>query len=120
MKPVPIYDATAPISCTLGEHEVADRVELVERLRISHTARERTEHGLVLTFPNRPDIDDDVRRFAAEEKRCCAFWGFDVTTHADMVVLRWDGPPDAADIIDRFDAYFARDADLDVALRGML
>ena len=120
MKPIPIYDATAPIACTIADDEIAGRIALVERLRTSHTARQRTEHGLLLTFPNRADVDADVRRFIVEEKRCCAFWGFDVTTDADSLQLRWDAPPAANDIIDRLDAYFDGDGDLDTALAGLL
>jgi len=54
-------------------------------VRETHIGRRRTEHGMELTFPNRADVEIDVRRFAVEEKRCCAFWGFDVTSDADTV-----------------------------------
>ena len=36
-------------------------------------------HGLLLHFPKSPDIDADLRGFTVDEKRCCTFWGFDVT-----------------------------------------
>lgn len=120
MKPIPIYDATAPIACRIGEAEIAGRVELLQRLREHHIDSRRTEHGMELTFPNRTDIDVDVRIFAVEEKRCCAFWGFDVTSDADTVTLRWDGPPDAAELVDRLHAYFGGDGDLDTALAALL
>lgn len=54
MKRIPIYDATVPIACTIGEIEIAGRVELLERLRASHTARRRTEHVLLFDLPQRP------------------------------------------------------------------
>lgn len=120
MKSIPIHDATAPIACTIGEEEIAGRVELLERLRESHVELRRTEHGMELTFPKDPHVDTDIRRFAVEEKRCCAFWGFEVTSGADTIVLGWDGPPEAVGIIERLAAYFDGDGDLDTALAALL
>ena len=96
------------------------RVALIGRLRSAHTSLRRTDDGLELEFPNRPDVDVDVRRFAIEEKRCCAFWGFAVHTGADAVVLQWDGPPSVSTILDQLAAYFAGDGDLDVRIAGLL
>jgi hypothetical protein len=33
---VPIYDATAPIACTITDAEIPERVALVERIRARH------------------------------------------------------------------------------------
>lgn len=100
MKIIPLYDATAPIACTAGGEEIATRIEQIERLRADLTRFERTEHGLLLHFPNRPDVDAHVRQFALDEKRCCAFWGFGVTTTGDELALRWDGPPGVNEFVD--------------------
>jgi hypothetical protein len=105
LNPMPIYDATAPITCTIGTDEVAGRVELLERLRTNLRWLERTEHGLVLHFDKRPAVEADLRRFAADEKRCCQFWGFAVEQTASEVTLRWDAPPAARDLLARIEAY---------------
>jgi hypothetical protein len=107
MRPIPIYDATAPIACTIGADEVADRRALVERLRDGLRGVERTADGLLLRFPAEAAIEADVRRFAADEKRCCGFWGFAVGTDDGEVTLRWDGPPATAGMLDGLHAYFA-------------
>ena len=75
---LPIYDATAPIVCTIDEGEVQERIELFERLRTEHVQLDRTPHGVLLHFPARADVEADLRRFAEAEKRCCTFWGFEI------------------------------------------
>ena len=73
MKRIPIYDVTAPVACTAGREEIGVRIEQIDRMR-SHLDRlERTSHGLLLYFPNRPDIDSELRQFVVDEKRCCRF-----------------------------------------------
>ena len=108
MRLIPIYDATEPIACTLSAGEKPERIALIERLRANLTALDRTEHGMLLRFPNRTDIEADLRRFAVDEKRCCQFWGFDVIT-GDELTLRWDGPPASGELIDRLAAFLTGD-----------
>jgi hypothetical protein len=60
-----------------------------------------------------------VRRFAVDETRCCQFWGFEIGTTPDQITLRWDGPPDVADFLDRLHAYFLGDEPL-TAVTGLL
>lgn len=96
----PLYDPTAPIACTIEAHEIPGHLELIERLRAHLASIERTEHGVRLTFAGAKATD--IHRFAAEEKRCCAFWGFEVGDGT----LRWDGPPQLADHMDRLIDYF--------------
>jgi hypothetical protein len=116
---IPIYDATAPIACTASREEIPVRIDQVEHMRGHLTRLERTEHGLLLHFPNRPDIDADVRTFAVQEKGCCAFWGFAVSTTGDALTLRWDGPPSVRDFFDRLVAFFDSDQPL-TAFDGLL
>ena len=108
MKLIPIYDETAPIACTITTEEIPGRVELVERMRHNLSCLERTDHGLLLHFPVRDDIEADLRRFAVDEKRCCEFWGFDVARGEDLT-FRWDAPPTAAELVDRLEAFFLSD-----------
>jgi hypothetical protein len=108
MKLIPLYDDTAPVACTITSDEIPGRVEIIERMRTNLERLERTEHGLLLHFPVRADIEADLRRFAVDEKRCCEFWGFDIATSGGLA-LRWDGPPTAAEILDRLQAFFNGD-----------
>src|SRR5262245_59191234 len=98
MKVIPIYDDTKPISCTIGQDEIPARIELVERMRMSVRAIERTAHGMLLHFPSRDDIEADLEQFAVDEKRCCEFWGFAIHRRADELTFRWDAPPAAVDL----------------------
>lgn len=119
MKTIPIYDATAPIACTATSDEIPVRIEQIERMRNDLTRFERTEHGLLLHFPNRPDVDAHVRAFTVDEKRCCTFWGFDVTNTGDEFTLRWDGPPDVNDFFERLVAWLNSEEPL-TAKSGLL
>ncbi len=110
--PEPLYDEAVPIACTIGRGEIPDRIELIERLRTNIRRLERTEHGLVLHFPNRDDVAADVRRFAVDEKQCCQFWGFAVEPTGDDLTLRWDAPPAASGLLTRIEAYLSGDEPL--------
>lgn len=105
MKSIPLYDATAPIVCTADSNELPERIAQIEQLRGQLERVERTEHGLVLHFPNTAELEGDVRRFATDEKHCCRFWGFEILTTGDALALRWDGPPDVAAFLDRLYAF---------------
>ncbi len=112
MKPIPIYDATAPVACTASGNEIQDRIEQIERMRSDLTRLERTEHGLLLHFPDRRGIEAHLRTFTVDEKGCCAFWGFAITTSDDELTLQWDGPPDVAEFFQRLAAWFEGDEPL--------
>ena len=119
MTAIPIYDATAPIACTATSDELDARIAQIERMRTDHTRLERTDDGLLLQFPNQPDIDAHVRAFTIDEKRCCTFWGFEVTTTTDELTLRWEGPPEVNDLFDKLVAWFDSDQPL-TAESGLL
>ena len=119
MNPIAIYDATAPIACSIGTDEIPERIELVERLRTNVRDVERTSDGLLLRFAATAANENDVRRLANDEKRCCPFWGFAVDTEDDELTLRWDGPPAAVEIVDRLYDYLTGTATMD-ALTGLL
>ena len=119
MRPIPIYDATAAIACTIDSGEILGRIELVERMRANLQRLDHTDHGIVLHFPRRPDIEAEVRRFAIEEKRCCEFWGFAVETTDDQLALRWDAPPGARDLLSAIAAHLEGVEPI-TAIRGLL
>jgi hypothetical protein len=119
MRSVPIHDASVPIACTAGAEELVHRLEQVERMRRSLVGIERTEHGMLLRFPNRADLEADLRDFVVAEKACCQFWGFDITAAEDELQLRWDAPPSVADQVDRLVAYLTGDVPIS-DLSGLL
>ena len=106
---LPLYDDSAAIACTIRSDEIPDRIAIVERMRAAMTSIERTETGLLLEFPRDAAIEADVRRFAVDEKRCCQFWGFAVLDGDHTIALRWDGPPTAAELLDRLDSLLRSD-----------
>jgi hypothetical protein len=117
--PIVIYDETAPVACTITSGEIPERIELVERMRDRLVSIDRTEHGLLLHFAPNTDTEADLRRFAVDEKRCCAFWGFAVDAQPADLTLRWDGPPSAGGLLAALHAYFTGDQEL-TALTGLL
>jgi len=104
MNPIPIYDASAPIACTIGRDEIPARIALVERMRVNLRDIERTPDGLLLRFAPTADNESDVRRFAIDEKRCCQFWGFAVDGDDNGLSLHWEGQPSTSDVLDRLHA----------------
>jgi hypothetical protein len=106
VNPVPIYDATAPVTCTASSDELPVRIEQIERMRAAMSRLERTADGLLLHFPDRPDVDAELRRFTVDEKGCCQFWGFAIQASDGELTLRWDGPPDTNDFMDRLQDFF--------------
>lgn len=119
MKRIPLFDASAPVACTITEAEVPERLELIERIRTNLDRLDRTEAGMVLHFPARSDIEADLRKFAVDEKRCCEFWGFEVVQESDGLAFRWEAPPDAAGLVDRL-ASFLTGSEPASSLRGLL
>ena len=118
-RPLPLFDATAPIVCTIGATEIPGRIEVLERMRHALTSIEATPTGLLLRFPDDPAVRADVERFALDEKRCCQFWGFEVTGGADGTTLRWVAPPDARDLLARIETVFRSDTPIST-LDGLL
>lgn len=112
MKRLPLDDDSAPIVCTVGAAEVPDRIAEIGRMRAVLRSVERTDDGLLLRFPDEADIVADVRRFVADEARCCQFWGFAVAADATELTLRWDGPPGSSALLDGLLAYFEGDGSL--------
>lgn len=119
MNPIPIYDDTVPIACTASTEELPVRIDQVERLRTHLTRLERTPDGVLLHFPKSPDIEAEVASFTVEEKACCAFWGFAVTTSDDEITLRWEGPPTVKDFFEELVRFFESDQPL-TAFSGLL
>ena len=116
---IPLYDDTKPITCTAGAEEIPQRIEQVEHMREHLDRIERTPYGLLLHFPDRDEIDANLRRFVTDEKRCCQFWGFDIERDRGELRLRWDGPPTVNDSFDQLLALFHSDLPI-TAFSGLL
>lgn len=101
----PIYDPDQPIACTIDARDIADHIDVLERIRHNLTSIERTPHGVILALPATAANVNDLQRFATLEKQCCAFWGIELTQEPDAVRLRWDGPPDTAAFMDHLIDY---------------
>jgi hypothetical protein len=112
MGTISIHDATAPVACTASRDEIRSRIEQLGRMRAAMTRLERTPHGLLLHFPDRPNLGAELHTFVVDEKRCCQFWGFAIDTADGELTLRWDGPPDTIELIDRLYAFFEGDEPL--------
>ena len=118
-KLIPISDDTAPIACTISNAEIPERIELIERMRTAMTSIDRTATGLLLHFPGRPDVQDDLATFVVDEKRCCQFWGFDIIEEPEGVALRWDAPPAATELLGHLHTFFTTDAPTSI-IEGLL
>jgi len=119
MKLIPLHDETAAIACTITEAEIPGRIALIEAMRAALVALERTEHGMLLRFPNDVDVEAQVRQFAIDEKRCCEFWGFGIRVDGEGLTLQWDAPDGASDLVDRLAEFFHGTAPAS-SLRGLL
>jgi hypothetical protein len=115
---IPLYDASAPIVCTLAAGEVQERRQQLERLRTHLTSVDRTEHGMRLHFPAGRELADELERFAHLEKQCCRFWGFDVHRGREATTLRWDAPPGTDDLVEGLLAWLRGDPG--ASLSGLL
>ena len=101
----PLFDEDQPIACTIDARDIAAHIEVLERIRVNLVRTERTPHGVVLHLPPTPESIADLQRFATEEQRCCAFWGFELEPRGETARLRWDGPPDTATFMDHLVDY---------------
>lgn len=105
----PLYDDRAPIACAASAEALPVRIDQIERLRTRLSRVDRTPDGILLWFPNHPGIQTELSSFTVEEKGCCAFWGFAVTTEGGEVVLRWEGPPTVQGFFEELVALFESD-----------
>ena len=88
-----------PIACSLDRDERVDRGrefrDLAARALVD---RERRDNWLRLRF--RIEAEDAVRELVRQEKQCCPFFEFDVSTREDVVQVDVSAPPDGAPFLD--------------------
>lgn len=118
MTRIPV-DVTAPIACSAGGAELAGRVEQLDHLRDRVRGVERTGTGLLLHFAPDLDLEALLQQLVLDEKACCRFWGFEISSGADDLTLTWSGPADAQELLDGLERSFRSDEPL-TALSGLL
>lgn len=101
MKELPLFDAREPIACTIEAGQRAGRRDLLQRMRAATLDIERTEAGVLLSFP--PSADGLFEQFSITEKQCCAFFGFRFESRK----LRWEAPADASRMMDSIYRFFS-------------
>ena len=101
MKELPLFDVQVPIACTIESHQKPRRRQLLEQMREVQTGVERTEDGVLLSFPR--DSGGIFEEFSLAEKQCCAFFGF----HLGVGELIWVAPPGASAIMDAVYAFLS-------------
>lgn len=96
-----------PIACSLTAAELPVRLAHIEALgRDALLAAHVTGTRAELRFSAAPEVRERVERFAAAERRCCAFLSLQVTGSPDAVLLTVDAPPDAAGVLAELVAAF--------------
>lgn len=96
-----MFDAREPIACTIEASQRSGRRDLLQLMRGATLEIERTEAGVVLSFP--PSADGLFEQFSISEKQCCAFFGFGFESQK----LRWEAPPDASAMMDSIYRFFS-------------
>lgn len=86
-----------PFACTLTFEEVPARVEQIQRLIRGLRARERDRREVRLRFD--AALAPVVRAFVVDESRCCGFFDFALSEHADAVDLRVRAPAGAEQLL---------------------
>jgi len=101
VKELPLFDAREPIACTIEAGQRSGRRDLLQQMRAATREIERTEAGVLLSFP--PSADGLFEQFSISEKQCCAFFGF----RFESQKLRWEAPPDAFGMMDAIYRFFS-------------
>ena len=96
--------AGEPLACSLTGGEMADRqAEL--RAIFSGRVTDAVRHGSALRLELRdsPGLGERLARVVELERACCPFLDLAVERDAGRLLVRIEGPPEAAALIDAFD-----------------
>jgi MerR family transcriptional regulator, copper efflux regulator len=81
-------DDAIPVACTLTSADLAAQSGRWERLAArAMTGRAETADGLRISFRPEPRAEDELRRLAAAETRCCPWADWAVAADAGRLVL---------------------------------
>ena len=89
----------APVACSLDGHDLAARIAWMEELN-ARQLLSRARHGPGLTLTYRASALEMVRELVANERQCCAFLDFDITSTGESVALTITVPAEHADSAD--------------------
>jgi hypothetical protein len=80
--------ATAPVACSLTPAGLAEQAGRWERLaRRAMTRRERTGHGIRVSFRPGPGTEEELRALVDAETRCCSWATWAVHSDGTQLVL---------------------------------
>jgi hypothetical protein len=99
-------DATAPIACTLPVNEFGDRLRSLEAIvgdDVREVVRAPGSIRIAIARRDRGDLEDQVTRWAVDEKACCTFLGFAVDADDETVTIEIEAPPSADRTLDGID-----------------
>ncbi len=105
MKPALPVASSAPIACTLGAGEYADRLAWIAELNRS-ALRSQHQAGRALVLDYASDAASRVRELVARERACCAFLAFRVEETPHAVRLTITAPAEAGEGLDAVFAPF--------------
>jgi hypothetical protein len=97
----------ARFACSIDRAQLVKRADQVRLLipRVRTRGRERS----TVTLDFGVEAAPDVRRFVADESRCCPFLSFDINRMDREVRLAISAPPGGEALLDALDAAFAGD-----------
>jgi hypothetical protein len=93
-----------PVACSLRPGQLQERGEVFRRVlhgRVSDLTREGSA-ALRLELNEAPGLREDLERLVDLERACCPFLDFSLVSESGRLVLRIEGPPEAAGVIDDF------------------
>jgi hypothetical protein len=90
----------APLACSLGGGDLADRQRWLSDVTRRALAVERSADGLTLVFSHDAGLEAELRALADAEAECCGFLRLGVRRVGDSVELAVAGPATAQPIIE--------------------
>jgi len=85
----------APLACTLERSELTSRIEAWREVTARATSRRLEEDRLVATYPDDPQLLEQLRELIAAEAACCPFLEFKLEPRGDVIVSELRLPADA-------------------------
>lgn len=83
-------DPSAEVACTLPVREAGERLNAFGDLvgdRLEEVSRSGDRLRIRIRRNSDPDLEANASAWAMEEKGCCAFLGFEITSDPDTVTL---------------------------------
>ena len=92
-----------PLACSLTSADMRTRRSDARSLLLSNVlSTQPIDNGLQIEFIRSRDTQEQVERFIALERECCKFLEFSVDNSGANLIVRIQGPREAADVIALF------------------